>query len=509
MQVFESLYAKAPAYDLTLNQIYERIQSPPDNGAAILELRACTNPKARKKLKQSLPIYMPSAIIGDSKAEVKSHTGYLFYDFDLDSPEDAAQLKKRLASVRFAALFYTSPSGDGVHVLVRAEGISVENHAEVWQTCKGDILKIVGRKYQEYCDKSVKNANRVVFLSYDPEAIYRPDAPAYKFAPSGASSGSSVESKITTPAPDPLTLRINVKGKAKDYDRFHLLADNRPTGYILRGYGELFSTREGVSIYEYDGKDQGKLFDKALKSTELKPKYHNRKRVKFIEGERNFHLIRQASDALWLNPDMSDRDIMNIAYVLEEWYEGAGYNRNYIAETIHKLSRNFDPSKKALGVERFINFNSDSSMNRIEKMIEQRAIKYQEAVLKYAKGTIELAIKGLIEARENKYHAITYEDIANFKTDGAHANGVKAKYSAATVRRRIQEDPELLKMLMDYNKGRYTLTKSRKMVQVEDALYQNNGFSISDLSGRTGIKERTVDNLLFAIRQHNDVKVVE
>ena len=152
------------------------------NRDRIVELRACTDPDKKDKLKDNLPALSPSttATLRTDEASVAAHTGAIVLDFD-DLDEivgiTPAQVREALALHMDIALVGVSPSSTGVKALCLINPIpkDIAEH--------NDAFKRVCLYFEEYLkeklgldipsDLNCQNPERLCFKSYDPFAKVR------------------------------------------------------------------------------------------------------------------------------------------------------------------------------------------------------------------------------------------------------------------------------------------------------------------------------------------------
>ncbi|HRQ86390.1 MAG TPA: BT4734/BF3469 family protein, partial [Flavobacteriales bacterium] len=129
----------------------------------ILQLRAEVDPAKRKELKDALPIVVWAGEFSKrGNANLTAHAGLLVLDFDKLEPDTLAALRAKVVADPHTFGAFTSPSGNGLKVVVRIEPrpSNNEDHARAWQ--------VVADHYGNKPDKSGKNVERVCFLSFDP-----------------------------------------------------------------------------------------------------------------------------------------------------------------------------------------------------------------------------------------------------------------------------------------------------------------------------------------------------
>ncbi len=129
--------------------------------------------EAYERAKKSLPAFTPSACFkGGRKQEfITAYTQIVVLDIDKISAEQLSQSKKLLSQNEYAFAVFTSPSGNGLKILVKVSSAQ-ENHKEAF-------LKL--QKYYEELlalpiDKSGKDITRLCFVSYDTDLFLNENA---------------------------------------------------------------------------------------------------------------------------------------------------------------------------------------------------------------------------------------------------------------------------------------------------------------------------------------------
>ncbi len=157
--------------------IFERIRSGGSQLELINKLRSEKDKVKQKKLKESLP-----GVLWSGKFKHRSAAGLLEYSklivLDFDNILGISDLKKLLESIPWVYVYFDSPTGTGLKVLVR---VSSDNHL-------GHFLAL--QKYFEEkgyeIDISGKDISRSCFFSYDPN-LY-------------VNKGSSIYTEVILPA---------------------------------------------------------------------------------------------------------------------------------------------------------------------------------------------------------------------------------------------------------------------------------------------------------------------
>lgn len=113
------------------------------------------------QLKKQLPAVAPSGVFinGHAESDFQSHSGLICCDFD-HYGEDTKEL---LSKDDHTLLAFISPTGNGVKVFVKFEGITKDNHNKAWET----VYSYYKTKYGLEMDIKCKDVNRLCFLSYD------------------------------------------------------------------------------------------------------------------------------------------------------------------------------------------------------------------------------------------------------------------------------------------------------------------------------------------------------
>jgi len=163
--IFKSIKATASGYNRNVKTILQRIQ---DGKSRVLldKIRNNKNKEKRNKLKQLLPSICFSGTFRqrNDKGLVK-HSGLICLDFDgFTTSEELDQWRTKIKEDPHTFALFTSPSGDGLKVLVRIPS-EPENH-------KGYFKELQIHYDCKYFDQSCSNISRVCYESYDPELYY-------------------------------------------------------------------------------------------------------------------------------------------------------------------------------------------------------------------------------------------------------------------------------------------------------------------------------------------------
>ena len=162
ISVFRSLFnSKETPFKLTAHEVYQRIKKGnPDIIAKINRIRA-GDPES----KNQLMAIMFNGTFNERKDDgLVNHSGLCILDFD-KYPNEKVQLQERnrLIECPYVYMLFTSPSGNGLKVVIRIPESDKYEHKRRFEAFKEYINS-------DYFDVSNSNVSRVCFESYDPEA---------------------------------------------------------------------------------------------------------------------------------------------------------------------------------------------------------------------------------------------------------------------------------------------------------------------------------------------------
>ncbi len=110
---------------------------------------------------------------------------------DFDHIEDIDKVKQIISECQNTHLAFTSPSGDGLKVLVKVDS-ELEYHLQAFQQVVNFYEELTGAEI----DQSGKDVARLTFLSYDPELYYNPDSEIFTVDTSIELEPKSVKGKV-------------------------------------------------------------------------------------------------------------------------------------------------------------------------------------------------------------------------------------------------------------------------------------------------------------------------
>ena len=140
-------------------------------------LRSETNKKTREIIKEKFPAFITSGIYSDNIRGVNTlgHNDSFVFDFDSLTETDIKELLQKSQQWKPCWVAFRSPGGEGVKLVVRTKGATVKNHVAVWLSIVEQMKLHLG---EFKVDQSGKNINRLCFIPFDPEVIYRENVTA-------------------------------------------------------------------------------------------------------------------------------------------------------------------------------------------------------------------------------------------------------------------------------------------------------------------------------------------
>ena len=129
-------------------------------------------------IKNSLPVVAPCLFDGKAKASenITDYYGAFWLDLDGLTPQEAVKNRDLLGKDPYIFTAFLSPSGHGVKALVRTDNTDVKKHARIFEQCvKPYYENLTGCPV----DQSGCNANRLCYLSFDPQIVFNPDAKTF------------------------------------------------------------------------------------------------------------------------------------------------------------------------------------------------------------------------------------------------------------------------------------------------------------------------------------------
>ncbi len=147
---------------LNLDSLFAPIRSGEGLKPLIEKLRTTDNPTEKEKLKQQLPAVTVSGLFGKArtKENLLAYSGLMQVDFD--KVEYLTETRAKLEKDKFSFAVFLSPSGNGIKLIVRVSN-DYRNHSHSFLALEKYYLET----YNLQLDKSCKDINRLMFLSWD------------------------------------------------------------------------------------------------------------------------------------------------------------------------------------------------------------------------------------------------------------------------------------------------------------------------------------------------------
>lgn len=166
---FKSLMDTQNPYVLTIGQVLEHIKAPKESSLAIIN--RIRSGHATKDEKKQLPIICFSGVFSSrDDSSLTEHSGLMVIDFDGINAEEA---KRILSLDKHTLVCFTSPSGNGLKLIVRVT--NPERHRDHYRS----IIRYYDSNYGLEVDPTGINVSRACFVSYDENLVYKEDAEPY------------------------------------------------------------------------------------------------------------------------------------------------------------------------------------------------------------------------------------------------------------------------------------------------------------------------------------------
>ena len=133
----------------------------------------------KTRLKSDQPAFIPSVILegGRTAAHVKGYTTFVMVDADGIPPGRLDEILARVKADPHSFLVYVTLSGCGIRIICRAESITDKpSFSRAWEHVNHYYSCLCGISIDGQC----RNATRMSVLCHDSEALFRPEATAFK-----------------------------------------------------------------------------------------------------------------------------------------------------------------------------------------------------------------------------------------------------------------------------------------------------------------------------------------
>jgi len=159
--IFRNIRETETAYHRSVAKVLGRIK----DGASkdlVTRIRKENDKASRNEMKKELPAVCFSGIFNKrNDSAIQQHSGFICLDFDgYATTKDMKAERKRIEKDRYVYSVFTSPSGNGLKVLVKIPQ-DADNHTSYFNALEKHFNS-------EHFDKTCKNVSRVCYESYDP-----------------------------------------------------------------------------------------------------------------------------------------------------------------------------------------------------------------------------------------------------------------------------------------------------------------------------------------------------
>lgn len=160
LSVYKNIKSVAPIKDTSVLKVLDSIQKG-DYKKNIAGIRIEPDKTERNKLKSQLPyVTFCGTFSSRSNANLRKHSGLACLDFD--NVPNLEELREQINKDQYTFSSFTSPSGDGLKVLVKIPSVDNNNDYQ-------DYYVELTNHYKQYyeLDEGTKDIARACYLSYD------------------------------------------------------------------------------------------------------------------------------------------------------------------------------------------------------------------------------------------------------------------------------------------------------------------------------------------------------
>ena len=142
----------------------------------ITQLREADSEEEKGRIKNSLLAFTPSVVLNTGRkfTDGDNYSGIIHLDYD--KLDDVAGAIEKIKALEYTYSCFISPSGNGIKVFVRVDN-EMEQHKDAFNTLRSYYDKAVGRE----SDKSIKDLNRLCFVSSDPELYLNEESVVFDY----------------------------------------------------------------------------------------------------------------------------------------------------------------------------------------------------------------------------------------------------------------------------------------------------------------------------------------
>ena len=169
--IFKNIHASATGFDRSVDFVLDRIKSGKSKELLSL-IRSEPDKEKRNELKKKLPsICFSGTFQNRSASGLKKHSSLICLDFDGFEDEAILQTwRDTLEAWEYTFAMFTSPSGNGLKVLVRIPPTDSVGHKEYFEALEQHFDSC------QYFDRGTSDVCRVCYESYDPNIYTNKEA---------------------------------------------------------------------------------------------------------------------------------------------------------------------------------------------------------------------------------------------------------------------------------------------------------------------------------------------
>lgn len=162
--IFKNITATSTGFNRSVEFVFDRIRQGKSK-ELLSRIRLEDEKEVRNQLKMGLPSICFSGTFNTRNAAgLVKHSGLICLDFDgFEDDEVATAWRDTLTGWEYTYALFTSPSGNGLKVLVRIPETDAEGHKEYFEAIEQHWDEC------QYFDRSTSDVCRVCYESYDPD----------------------------------------------------------------------------------------------------------------------------------------------------------------------------------------------------------------------------------------------------------------------------------------------------------------------------------------------------
>lgn len=141
-------------------------------------IRKATTKEERDKLKQRLQTVMWQGIFAErNNNSCLSLSGLVCIDVDHVDEHELDRIKQTLSGWSCVLAFFTSPSGDGLKVIIKTDNNSIDDYGNCYRQVEQLFTDAFGIQPDSRCE----DLSHPCYISYDPGIYYNPNATSWHY----------------------------------------------------------------------------------------------------------------------------------------------------------------------------------------------------------------------------------------------------------------------------------------------------------------------------------------